>query len=295
MRRTVNREYQGGYVAIRESILLELIAHYRKRKAGFKDLVRVFAAIHEKKGLPKGSKVDLYRIINCKANQRGCRRLSHSRIITMVQEVRSIVTAAEEASPKGRKRPVSRKALQAVAQGRLSASEALILLFYASRRITQSKEMQRLNEEERYGRFKYAELRELTGLEKARIGEAVSKLCDKGFLHVVHVHQSNVNAYGLCFVDGWLISLYRTMRECIRKVAQKVASAVKKTATAVREKSTTPLHKTAGLKNSNLKTSIQKKKDFELKKGKHESWQDTLARLRKKCDLMQAGSIDQPA
>ena len=285
-------EYKGGYAPIHEAILLEVIAESQAKRAGFKTFARVFAAMCEKKALPEKSKVDLYRIINCKAGSKGCRRISQSEIDRVSARVREVAKAAKR-SPVRRRRPVSRQVLQAIAQGGLSASESLVLFFYASRRITQSKAMKRLNESERYGRFKYSELQELTGIERARIGEAVSKLREKGLLHVVEVHQSNVNAYGLCFVDGWLISLFRTMQECVRRVVQSVVSALRKTATPPAKKSTPSTHKTAGLINKNIKTSIKENKNSFSEK--RETWTETLARLKQRCELMEASSIGQTA
>ncbi len=292
MRKKSNPEYQGGYVPIHEAVLLEIISQYRNQKAGFKVLARVFAAMTEKTALRTESKVDLYRIVNCKATENGCRRLSQAQIEKAVQKVGEITNSAMKRTVR-RKRPVARKLLRAIAQGRLSPSECIVLLYYSSRRITQEKSMYRLNREERYGRFKYGELQELAGIEKARVGDAVASLREKGLLHVVEVHQKNVNAYGLCFVDGWLISLFRTMGECVGKVVKEVVSVAKKTATPYREKSNTPHAKTAGLIKKNPKTSKKEKKDFHFEK--RETKDELFARLRKKCELILSETIPQTA
>lgn len=292
--KTTNKEYRGGYVPVHEAMLLEIVSKHREQRAGYKTFVRVFAAMCEKKAVGTKSKVDLYRIVNCKSAENGCRRLSHSEIEREVKRVEKAVESAR-LRPERRKRPVSRKVLQALAQGKLSTSEAIALLFYASRRITQTKRMQRLNEDERYSRFKYSELQDVSGMEKSRIGEAVARLKERGLLHVVEVHQSNVNSYGLCFVDGWLLSLFRTMAEGARRALKKASTAIKKTATPLREKSNAPDMKTATLRKNNIKTLIKEKKEFEYGKNGKETLQQTLARLRTKCQLLDSGTIPQTA
>lgn len=293
MCKKTKREYQGGYVPVHEAVLLEVVAAAREHRAGYKCLVRVFAAICEEKALKEGSKVDLYRIVNCQTAKKGLRRLSTRHIEDAAVKVRELAEAAKE-RPERRKRPVSRKLLRAIAQGRLSACEAIVALFYASRRISQSRDLERLNPEERYARFKYSEIEEVTGIGKSRIGDAVAKLREKGILHVVEVHQSNVNAYGLCFVDGWLISLVRTMVECGKRVISAVKRAVRnRTATPLVEKSNAAGDKTATLTKKNIKTKKEEKKI--LSSNKNDSLQEVLARLKRHYEVFSEDSIPQTA
>ena len=292
MCRKGNREFRGGYVPVNEAMLLSVISEYGENRSGFKSLVRIFAALCESKALRENSKVDVYRIVNCNSRKKGCRRLAQSEIDEASKKIAEISEKAK-GRPERRKRPVSRRILQAIAQGGLSAGESIALLFYSSRRISQGKAMKRLNENERYGRFKYGELKDLTGMERARVSDAIAKLVEKGLLHVVEVHQANVNAYGLCFVDGWLISLFRTMRECVRKAVETVVSVAKKTATPLPENSNTPHTKTATLININIKTLNKENKTSHFEKK--ETWSETVARLRKRFCLEQSQTIPQTA
>lgn len=291
MKTKKSKEYQGGYVPIEEGLLHLIIGEYKNKKSGYKNLVRVFSAICEKKAV-KNEKVDIYRIINCKSKEKGARRLSKKLIDENLNKLKKLIDTPIKPSLK-RKRPVARKVLRQIAQGLISPSEAIVLLYYASKRITQVNNMKRLNQDERYARFKYADLKEHTGLEKSRIGEAVTKLKEKGLLHVVEVHQSNVNTYGLCFTDGWIISLYRVMAECVKKVVSVVKNKVNKTATAVKEKSNAICNKTAMLKKKNIKTLNKKIKNSNFEKK--ETWNETLDRLKKKCKLIEGEVIPQTA
>ena len=287
-----NTEYHGGYAPIHEAMLLEVIAQNRTQRAGFKTLVRVFAAMAEKQKQKAGSKVDLYRIVNCKSSEKGIRRLSGTEIAASEIRVGEIAEQAKS-RPERRKRPVSRKVLRAIAQGRLSASESILLLFYASRRITQSKEMQRLLSEERYARFTYSEVKELSGLEKSRTSEALAKLKEKGLLSSVEVHQSNVNVYGLCFVDGWLISLVRRIWQSTAETVDKAISTIKKTAMPLLRNSNGDSYKTAMLRKKNIKRITEKDKD-ELKKHS-ESMEELFERLKKRCLVSESEIIPQTA
>ncbi len=246
----------------------------------------------EHKALKPNSKVDLYRIVNCKSMEKGCRKLTQRKIDELTVTVKEVAKKSK-GSGSQRRRPVARKVLQAIAQGRLSVSECLVLLFYSSRRISQLKTRAKLKKDERYGRFRYCELGTLTGIEKSRIGEAIAKLRKKGFLHVIRVHQANVNRYGLCFVDGWLISLYRTMRECVTQAGKAVMKLVKKTATARLKISNALPHKTASPINKKIKRSNKKKKACIL--NENESLAETLARLKTRCLAIEQNVIPETA
>ncbi len=298
MRKERSSEYEGGFVPIAEGMLLEILAEGKMEKAGHKNLMRVFAAIAEKKKA-RSKKLDLYRIANCMADKPGIRRLTKTEIAALKLRVEQIAERAKKVG-RVRKRPVSRKVLQAIAQGRLSPSECIVALFYASKRITQVKPLERLKEGERYSRFKYGEIQELTGIEKARVGEAVKKLEEKGFLQVLEAHQQNVNLYGLLFTDGWLISLFRKTVKAIKDTGKTLVNAIK-TATPMRQKSRSAHNKTAGLIKENIKTPMEKKKDSSILdslselEGSSLPFSDSLLSLGKKILTAKENEIPQTA
>ena len=109
-----------------------------------------------------------------------------------------------------RPKAVSRRALQHIAQGRCTKVEAVVLLMYFARRISQVKAMQKLEEGERYSRFTLRELEQLSGSPKANLSRALQKLRHKGILGTVEVAKQNENQYGLLYIDGPLLSLVRS-------------------------------------------------------------------------------------
>lgn len=197
-------EYRGGYSLVEESDLLAIIAAYREGKAK-KDTLRIFAGEIEKQAIHEKSKVDLRRIVNCKAALKGIKRLRQGEM----KRAGETLALIKENRPKGKARlkAVSRVGLRAIAQGRLSCSEAIVFLMYSAKRISQRKPLRRLLDKERYARFTYGDLSELSGIPKANICRAVAALKREGLISTVWVVRQNVNHFGLLFVDGPLLSL----------------------------------------------------------------------------------------
>lgn len=200
-------EFRGGYALVTESALEAVISGYRDGKLS-KDEIRVFAARAEKSALHAKSKVDLTRILNCKASLEGVKRLRSGAIARAGACIDSTLKAAQCGSQ--RRKCVSRRVLRTIAQGKLSCTESIVLLMYCRKRITQVKAMKRLESGERYARFTYRELEELSGVSRANISRAVTSLKAKGFLSTVWVVKPNENEFGLLFVDGPALTLIKT-------------------------------------------------------------------------------------
>jgi hypothetical protein len=143
-------EYRGGYSLTGSTALEAIITGYRDGKVN-KDAIRVFAARLEKSALHEKSKVDLARIVNSKAALKGVKRLRRG----VVERSGTTLDQLAKDQPEGKERLrcVPRRALRAIAQGRLSCSESVVLLMYCSKRISQTKQMKRLEVGERYARY----------------------------------------------------------------------------------------------------------------------------------------------
>jgi hypothetical protein len=244
-------EYRGGYSLINSKALEALIEGYREGIVN-KDSLRVFAAHGEASALHAKSKVDLSRIINSKATLEGVKRLRRGAID------KARITTGQLSNPAGqgagRRKCVSRKALRAIAQGRLTCTESIVLLMYFMRRITQVKSMKRLEVGERYARFTYGELSELSGIPKANISRAVASLKQKGFISTVWVVKPNENEFGLLFVDGPSLTLIKSIQ------GDRSKAPVHKTTTPPERNNNTPVIKITTLRKDNPKREIQRER-----------------------------------
>ena len=265
-------EFRDGYRRLAEGDVLAVIGAYKARRLKRVHL-RVFAGMGELGALPKHSKVDLYRIVNCKSKKTGVRRLGHSQIDEARKSVLKVLRDVEQG---GRERPYSRRVLRHIAQGHCTCNEACVLLYYCSRRITQSRRMDLLEERERYARFRYAELTTLSGVPEANICRAVARLRQRGFLNTIAVAQANMNRFGLLFVDGWLLSLVRRgQKEMPRN----------KTTTPLSRNDNASQHETTTLYKGRSKRE-KKKKSVELPlSGRRETRDELFARLRARCEV----------
>lgn len=209
MKKNLRREFQRGFALSTQGELLAVIDAYKNRTATRNEL-RCFAAKLEKSAMHKESMVDLARIVNKRSGMKGIRRLSHGEIERAGECVSGVLrNGGEFGDEPSRPKAISRKALQHIAQGRCTKVEAILLLMYFLKRISQAKPLQKLDEGERYARFRFSELTELSGIPKANLSRALRKLEEKGFLGTVDVAKQNENTYGLCFVDGPSLSLVR--------------------------------------------------------------------------------------
>lgn len=197
-------EYRGGFALLTKNEAEAIITGYRDGLVK-KDTLRVFAAIKEKGALHSKSKVDISRITNSKSELKGVKRLRNGLIEKERERLVSLLKTSPETTE--RRKCASRRALRAIAQGRLSCTESIVLLMYFAKRITQVKPLKRLEEGERYARFTFRELEELSGISRANISRAVASLKAKGFLSTVAVVKLNENQFGLLFVDGVLLTL----------------------------------------------------------------------------------------
>ncbi len=263
-------EFRGGYALVTESALEAVIAGYRDGKLT-KDSIRVFAARGEKSALHSKSKVDLSRILNCKATLAGVKRLRCGVIDRVGETIDSILKASQQGSQ--RRKCVPRRVLRTIAQGKLSCTESIVLLMYCRKRITQVKAMKRLETGERYARFTYRELSELTGISSANISRAVSSLKTKGFLSTVWVVKPNENEFGLLFVDGPALTLIKTAPK------NRENPPVNEKATPPAQKSNAPVIVLTTLKKEDPKREIQREK-AESSLDKKLEWERILERGR---------------
>jgi hypothetical protein len=244
-------EYRGGYALVTESAIDSLITGYRDGVIN-KDSIRVFAARAEKSALHSKSKVDLSRILNNKSSLEGVKRLRCGIIERAGEKVDQTLIAAPRGSQ--RRKCAPRKALRAIAQGRLSCTESVVLLMYFRKRITQVKPMKRLESGERYARFTYRELEELSGISRANISRAVASLKQKGFLSTVWVVKPNENEFGLLFVDGPALTLIKTAPK------NRENPPVNEKATPPEQKNNAPVIVLTTLRKDNLKREIQRER-----------------------------------
>jgi hypothetical protein len=240
-------EFRGGFALLKKSEAEAIITGYRDGLVK-KDTLRVFAAMKEKDALHSKSKVDLSRITNSKSELKGVKRLRSGLIEKEKERLTSLLKTSPET--KERRKCASRRALRAIAQGRLSCTESIVLLMYFAKRITQVKPLKRLEVGERYARFTFRELEELSGISRANISRAVASLKAKGFLSTVTVVKPNENQFGLLFVDGVLLTL---IPGAAGKDRSKPPLPVR-----VHEKATPPLQ----FNNSPLIKSATLKKDY---------------------------------
>ena len=103
---------------------------------------------------------------------------------------------------------------------------------------------------ERYARFTFRELEDLSGISRANISRAVASLKAKGLLSTVAVVKPNENQFGLLFIDGVLLTL---IPGAATKDRSKPPTPVR-----VHEKATPPLQ----FNNSPLIKSATLKKDY---------------------------------
>jgi hypothetical protein len=244
-------EYRGGYSLINSKSLEALIEAYREGIVN-KDCIRVFAALGEASALHAKSKVDLSRIVNSKATLEGIKRLRRGAI------EKAHITTGQLSNPAGqgagRRKCVPRKALRSIAQGRLTCTESIVLLMYFMKRITQVKSMKRLEVGERYARFTYGELAELSGIPKANISRAVASLKQKGFISTVWVVKPNENEFGLLFVDGPALTLIKSIQ------GDRSKAPVHKTTTPPDQNNNTPVIKITTLRKDYPKREIQRER-----------------------------------
>jgi len=194
-------EFVGNYtLAFREELRVVIDA-YRQRLLG-KDELRVFAAMLERRALHAKSRVDLHRIVNAKRSV--ARSLSRSRISAIELRLNELLASV---STDGKRVAVARRMVQYVARGRATCSEAVVLFYYCLRRLRQRKRLERLREGERYARFRYRKLAEVSGCARATLCRAVARLRRRGYLQTLEVNKLNENHYGCLFVDGPLVSM----------------------------------------------------------------------------------------
>lgn len=239
-------EFRDGYKLINECEIDAMLSAFREGKVR-KNEWRVFSALHEKSALHKESNVDLYRAVNHGTHIKGVKRLSHKEIDAAKQVVEQTIKDCGD----GQKKPVARKFLRYIAKGSASKAEAVLLLFYCKRRIRQPRQYDRLAKNERFARFTYRVLAELTGLRRATLCEGLARLVNRGLLNTAPVSKKNENFYGMLYIDGTIVSLSRNNAQN-RPYREKV-----KTVTPIEVKRNAPQKKTVTLINKDPKTKIE--------------------------------------
>lgn len=269
------RQFADGYAQAFDTQLRAVLEGYRQGLFG-RNEVRVFAGQLEQSALHKGSRVSLYRIINCESQRKGNRRLSEGEIQTAVEKLDQLLPKLQaECEAEWRReereptlKPVARKVLRYIARGSATTVEALFCLAYFLRRIPQRKPMQRLKPDEHYARLRYAEFEAWTGVHRATQSRILQRLIDRGYLNTAPVHKQNENCYGQLFIDGAMISLVRP-RQSTRRRPRANSSGCEKKSTPPQDLVNTPVEKKSTLRNLNPKTEIQEREKLvsRLKEG----------------------------
>lgn len=253
-------EYRDGYRLVTDQEIEAVIRLYSEGRWN-KNELRVYAGMQEHAVILQSSKVDLYRVVNSETKKRGIKRLSH-------KEIDAAASVIKETLPRdigGQMKPVARKFLRYIAKGSASCSESILLMYYCHQRIRQPKRYERLLEKERFARFKYRELAEISGLRRATLSDGLKRLVNRGLINTVDVAKQNENIYGMLFVDGAVVSLTRKGTD-----NQPNRTRRKETATPAEEKRMTPREKTVTLINKDPKTTncigsrLRKKNELRL-------------------------------
>ena len=248
------REFRGGYTKVPKAEVEAIIEGYRAGRLKRAEL-RVWAGTIEYRALCKDSRVTLYRVVNSDTADRGKRRLSEREINDALAIIESL-----QNSPQGESSLDSdgiargegahfvrfpRVFARHMAKGGCTCNEAIVLAYYSLRRMRQGdKPHQKLCDDERYARFTYGELEVLSGIPRANLSRAVTRLRHRGYLQTISVHKQNENAYGQLFVDGRAISMTNERRH--------------ETTTPARRIDNAPRHKSTTLRKNDPKTQIQK-------------------------------------
>jgi hypothetical protein len=262
-----------------------VIAGYKAGKLKRNEL-RVFAARLEETALHEKSRVELARILNCNSGMKGVRRLRDSEIRGAGNTLDAWL--GTEAAESSRPVIVSRRVLRHIAQGRSTSNEAVVLLYYMARRVRQAKPLERLKAGERYARFTYGELEELSGIPRANVSRAVARLKDRGWLNTVDVAKQNENVYGQLFVDGALISFSAARRPVNNRGRKKAQD---------EQNDNTPLHETTTLiKKTYPKTRISSfHEEIVEETGRRASLSAEFERIKRRAEQMKAELMRQAA
>jgi len=158
---------------------------------------------------------------------------------------------------------------------------------YAARRIGQRKPLKRLLSNERYARFTYRELAELSGVPKANLSRAVASLKEKGLLSTVWIVKQNENQFGLLFVDGAILTLIPGAAK------DRSHTERQKTTTPPRQNDNTPVIVLPTLRKIDPKIDIQKSKVCDGRgKGPFNS---EFERIKARARAIEASLIEQVA
>ena len=201
-KKTIDRdEFKGNYTVAHREEVFAIIRAYRDRRIR-KDDLRVYAARLEAHALHPKSCVDQHRVIN---SQRSIAKgLANGAIRKCTARIDAITG---ECSRTGKRVVIAREMVRYIAQGRATCTEAMVLFYYCLRRIKQLRRRDLLQEGERYARFRYEDLSELSGCARSSLCRAVGGLREAGLLEVVRVHPMNERDNGNLFVDGSLVSM----------------------------------------------------------------------------------------
>lgn len=286
-------EFRDGYVLVERAELEAVMEGYKKRELRRNEL-RLFAAMCEQKGLHHRSRVDVARILNCKSDMKGIRRLSSGDIQRAQANVRASLDYAHQ-NDSAPLVAVSRRMLRHAARGGSTANEIIVMLFYCMRRLRQQRRLDRLKENERYARFTYRELEAVSGIPRANVCRAVGRLRAKGLLNTAWVKKQNENRFGLLFVDGSLVSLScprQRVNRCERPrfVPNKTTTASSRIDNAPHDNSTTLRNdnpkidyqrSSTGFLDTNSDTRARRRSDFE--------------RIKRRAEQMRAEWVEQAA
>ncbi len=238
--------------------------------------------------------MDIAHIVNCKSGIKGIRRLSRGEIERAQAKVRATLESAQQEDSEWRI-AVSRRMLKHAARGGSTSNETIVMLYYCMRRLPQERRLDRLEESERYARFRYRDLETVSGIPRANVCRAVAKLRAKGILNTAWVRKQNENKFGLLFVDGPIVSL-----SCPRQGknrSKKPKTALHESTTTLRRIDNAPWHESTTLINDNPRTDNQRGIDgvFARKAAAKATRQTEFERIRQRAEQMKAEWVEQAA
>lgn len=202
-----NTEFEGGFIRVSSAEIIFLLECLRDKKLNI-DMFRVWAALKESGFVNHHFNKESEYVTLLK---QGKKRISNKKILTCFSKLRDldeIFVRYIDLRIVKYTAMIPRKVLKTIFSGMFNKSQIAVLLFYFMRRKPQrGKKLKNLSRGQKYARFKYPELRVITGFTDANICIAVNDLVKREAISLVKVPRRNMNEYGHCFVDGRKIML----------------------------------------------------------------------------------------
>lgn len=204
--RRIERDYRGGYARTTD---LDALFEAIKAKKILKNELRYFCAKLEYEEARGAVSID--QIINTPGKRRFTSGEQERCKLSLIQ---SLVKDPKERELTAK---IPRKFLKVAAKGRLKMSEMITALFYFRWRMPQRRRRTSLLRGERYARFTYALVEQVTGLARATVCVALQMLRNNKLISIVWRPMYEIKKFGLLFVDGPALNLYYQKDERLRR------------------------------------------------------------------------------